>query len=163
MKSIKVINSDDIIIVDDEDYDRVISICDRWYVGFNRYKKPTGISGRNNITKEKVNLSTIVFGCKRMMQDLDHIDRNIFNNQKSNLRECSHSQNCRNTIKKENKTGYRGVYKRVGRYGYASRIRINRRTRLSLGIFDTAKDAAVAYNKAAIEYHGEFAVLNIIP
>lgn len=43
-----------------------------------------------------------------------------------------------------------------------ARIRLEE-TRKNLGYFETPALAALAYNEAAILYHGEFARLNVIP
>lgn len=61
---------------------------------------------------------------------------------------------------RENSTGYRGVTEqRAGKW--QARITVSDR-RLSLGYFDSAIEAALAYNVAALEYHGEKALINQI-
>jgi hypothetical protein len=44
---------------------------------------------------------------------------------------------------------------------YRASISFNKQM-ISLGTFKTEEQAAIAYNKAAIIYHGEFALLNDI-
>lgn len=90
----------------------------------------------------------------------DHIDGNPLNNQRENLRICNHNQNNFNVgIRKDNKSGFKGVRFRDNRW--TSRIRINNKE-YHLGSFLNKIEAAIAYNEAAIKYHGEFARLNII-
>jgi hypothetical protein len=93
---------------------------------------------------------------------VDHIDRNIYNNRKSNLRLCSQAQNVGNsTLRRDNSSGYKGVcwHKRDKKW----QAYIRKDTKLiHLGLFDIAENAAMAYNEAALDYFGEFAVLNYI-
>lgn len=56
-----------------------------------------------------------------------------------------------------NKTGFKGVVKRKDRF--KSNIYVNGKT-ISLGSFDTAEDAAKAFDEAAILYHKDRAVTN---
>lgn len=94
-------------------------------------------------------------------QIIDHVDRDGLNNQKSNLRFCNRSQNACNKKSKQNGTSkYFGVYRQLN-YNWISRITYNRRL-YYLGTFKIELNAALAYNKKAIELHGEFARLNII-
>lgn len=96
---------------------------------------------------------------------VDHINGNILDNRLTNLRCCSISQNLRNRGKnRNNTTGYKGVVKvvRRGLEGYRAEIRHNYRKRYS-GTFPTAVEAAMEYNRMALELHGEFARLNVIP
>lgn len=92
--------------------------------------------------------------------DVDHIDGNPLNNRLLNLRLATRSQNCINTGKPKNNTsGFKGVSfhqktsKWIARIGYQCE-------RKFLGYYSTAEEAAKAYNKAAIELFGEYALLN---
>ena len=90
---------------------------------------------------------------------LDHIDGNRMNNRLENLRECSAAQNSHNTkLSKANKSGYKGVYSQAGGRWYA-RIRAHGKSHY-LGLFDSAEDAAKAYDAAARDLHGDFAKTN---
>jgi HNH endonuclease/AP2 domain len=90
---------------------------------------------------------------------IDHKDHDPLNNRRTNLRLATQSQNQHNTFVKANsKTGIKGIHRtKNGRY--IARIMYQGK-RLQLGYFQTSQEASEAYNKAAIKYHGEFALLN---
>lgn len=91
----------------------------------------------------------------------DHINGDRLDNRLENLRICEQKDNCcNNLIRKINKSGYKGVVKTKNNR-YFSYISF-RKKRYNIGYFITAKEAAMAYNKKAIELHGEFASLNKI-
>jgi len=93
---------------------------------------------------------------------VDHIDRNPLNNRKSNLRRCNQSQNISNSkIPVHNTSGFKGAYFNKNRGVWQSYINKNKK-HIYLGAFKTKIAAAEAYNKAAKEYHGEFASKNDI-
>jgi hypothetical protein len=92
----------------------------------------------------------------------DHKNRNGLDCRKSNLRIATRSQNVCNTgIRSDNLTGYRGVHFVKDRNYYRAVIQLNGSV-FYLGSFQTAEEAALAYNKRAIDLHGEFASLNMI-
>jgi len=89
-------------------------------------------------------------------EEVDHKDRDGLNNQEYNMRNCSRSINAQNQISKDR---FRGVYvdKRDNRI--FSSICVNYKN-ISLGRFGTRKEAALAYNAAALKYFGENAAIN---
>jgi hypothetical protein len=92
--------------------------------------------------------------------DVDHIDRNRLNNDLDNLREVTKRENTLNSgIQSNNTSGFRGVCWRRDRQKWAARIG-NEGKNLRLGLFNSKEEAARAYDKAARELHGEFAMLN---
>jgi len=94
--------------------------------------------------------------------EIDHKDQNKLNNLEKNLRICTHQQNSQNKSKqKNNVSGYIGVswYKQTRKW--KATIQINYE-QIFLGYFNTSKEAAKAYNEAALKYHGEFIKLNKI-
>jgi hypothetical protein len=95
---------------------------------------------------------------------VDHINGDLLDNRKSNLRLCSNSQNIRNQNKhKDNTSGYKGVSynKRLKTNPWSAQIKYNRHS-YHLGYYPTKELAAIAYNNKAIELFKEFARLNEI-
>ncbi len=93
---------------------------------------------------------------------VDHRNRIRDDNRWSNLRLATNSQNQINgPAYKTNTSGYKGVYWSKCWKRWFSQINFNKK-QIFLGYHSTKTDAAIAYNKAALEYHGEFAKLNEI-
>lgn len=96
---------------------------------------------------------------------VDHKNGNKRDNQRSNLRIGTQADNNHNVpIERKNQshTGYKCVYKVLRSTRFWAKIGFQGRF-IYLGTFDTAEEAAQAYNDAAIKYHGEFASFNRIP
>lgn len=99
---------------------------------------------------------------------IDHKDQNGLNNQRSNLRLATKSQNNTNKIKKENSTSkYIGVHlsstkiKGVTYQYWKAKIIIDG-SRVHLGSFKTESEAAIAYNNAIVKHNLQFNKQNII-
>jgi hypothetical protein len=93
---------------------------------------------------------------------VDHKDFNGLNNQRCNIRLCSHTENLRNHNKQVNGSSrYKGVYFDKRDRLWIASLTISRK-RLSLGRFKFEDDAGKAYDCAARKYFGEFARLNFI-
>jgi hypothetical protein len=82
---------------------------------------------------------------------------NTLDNQRHNLRLCTHAQNMFN----REASRFKGVYWDRSRKKWAVEIRHNG-IRVHLGRFSSRIEAARAYNAAAERYHGEFARLNVL-
>lgn len=115
-------------------------------------------SDKNEWTK--TNISRLIMGVTDPELKVDHIDHNGLNNRKYNLRVCSHKENARNTTSRVNSTSkYLGVHKPVGSRRFTAAIRPDNK-RIFLGKYLNEHDAAMAYDKAALEHYGDFANLN---
>lgn len=92
---------------------------------------------------------------------VDHIDGDGLNNSRSNLRLCTSSQNSANRRRLPGgaSSRYRGVtlHRKTGKWQAAIGVE---RQRIYLGLFDSERDAALAYNDAAVRHFGEFANIN---
>jgi hypothetical protein len=91
---------------------------------------------------------------------IDHRDRNGLNNQRYNLRAATSRQNVRNKgVYANNRFGLKGVYWNKSCKKFRAQIKVSGRS-IHLGFFEDVFSAALAYNKAAVKYFGEFAWLN---
>ncbi len=89
---------------------------------------------------------------------VDHINGDGLDNRRENLREATQAQNLRNTrLRSDSASRYKGITPIVPNTWKAF---INEQL---IGYFDTAQDASLAYDKAALALYGEFACLNNSP
>ena len=145
-----------VALVDDDDYE--------WLNKFNWCA--TGVNGKYYATKrskrgeKRVLMHRLILGLTDPKILSDHEDRNGLNNQRNNLRICTRSQNNANRTP-IGSSKYLGVFYQpmsTNRPWYARIVKDKKKK--YLGSFSTEREAALIYNKAAIELHGEFANLN---
>lgn len=93
--------------------------------------------------------------------EVDHINGNGLDNRRCNLRLVSSSQNHFNQRKQQRQTSsqYKGVYWHQRDKVWMARIQAFGSDHY-IGSFRSEREAALAYNKAAIKFHGEYAKLN---
>lgn len=106
-------------------------------------------------------LSHIILGIEKIgSKQVDHINRDPFDNRKNNLRICTNSENQANKgLSKTNTSGYKGISKIGKRWQAQIRIKDYRKY---LGLFTSKEKAAEAYNIALKELHGEIVFQNKI-
>ena len=93
----------------------------------------------------------------KKVPELDHINRDRDDNRIENLRPCTHTQNLGNMKARVHK--YKGVTFDKFNNKWRAQITVDY-SNISLGRYPTIEEAALAYNKAATEHFGKFALLN---
>ena len=91
--------------------------------------------------------------------EIDHEDRNGLNNQRYNLRKAEDKNQQNVGLRKDNKSGFKGVTWSAAAGMWRARIRIETKE-IHLGVFTDLIEAAKVYDAAAIKYHGKFAYTN---
>ncbi len=149
-----------VAIVDDEDFDFLNQF--NWQANKNGNTFYVNRNFRISNNKQgKIYMHRLILNAKKEYV-IDHIDGDALNNQKNNLRICTHAENMRNSqIPINNTSGYKGVSYNKRYKKWEAHISFNNKL-LNLGSFIDPIDAARAYNAAAIKYHGEFAHINKI-
>lgn len=140
---------------DIEDYDKIKKFC--WFkdnsTGYIRSRLP--ISGT------KISLHRIVMGAEHD-EIIDHINHDLSDNRKSNLRKCTKAQNSANSVMRiDNKSGCPGVWYDKKRNKWFAQISVKNK-RINLGRFNTREDAIVAKHEAQNKYFKEFSYLNSV-
>jgi hypothetical protein len=159
-------------IIDKDDYDK---ICDyKWFAVKSRNSYYAASHGKN---RETIKMHRVILGLNDKKQICDHIDHNGLNNSKFNLRVCTDSENAKNTTSRNGASSkylgvsYSPIRKRKLKSGGYSFNEHNRKwlTQIQcdkkksyVGRFATEIEAAIAYNKVAIEKFGSFANVNKI-
>jgi len=146
-------------IVSDRDYGHL----NRWkwtaWSGGNvryAYRKTSRATGQRNVFMHSVVAERKGLPAGRV----DHVDGNGLNNCRSNLRCATQSQNGMNRRQpRTNKSGYKGVSQTTNSNRWRARIGAGGKEK-QLGTFDTPREAARAYDHAAVRLHGSFARLN---
>lgn len=138
-----------VAIVDDEDFE--------WLNNYTWAYCTNGYTTTTVYRKKKVYMHRMIMGDGN---EIDHVNGNRLDNRRSNLRFCTHAENCRNSsIRSDNTSGYVGVSFDKSRNKWEAYINLDGNRR-HLGRFETPGEAAFAYDRAAKELHGEFAYLN---
>jgi len=153
------------VIVDDEDYDRLISMGP-WFATAvvhgsggpyavrktSRKKHPAG--------KQKTELMHRIIMRAKKGEMIDHINGNGLDNRKVNLRFCTASTNQMNRKSVRGSTSkFKGVCWNKKANKWQSQIKLNGVV-MFVGLYEREFMAARAYDRAAREHHGKFARLN---
>jgi hypothetical protein len=155
MKQIPL-NKNKVALIDDEDFEEINR--HKWCVGSDGYPRRKVIIGGK---QQAVFMHRFLMGLVRGDgKEVDHINGNILDNQRKNLRVCSHHQNLINKkLQRNNTSGVRGVSWNKRKEMWQVYIVLNRK-KIDLGYFDDLVLAAKRYNQEAKEMFGEFAKLN---
>lgn len=149
-------------IIDNDDYERT-----KLYKWGTKYcKKSKKIQAVMSVNQSKwansIYLHRLILNVNDSKILVDHLNMDVLDNRKVNLRLATRSTNAMNRNKQSNNTsGFKGVSWDKSRNKWESYINYNRK-KIHLGRFDNKKEAANSYNNAAKLYHKEFARLNII-
>ena len=159
--TIKATNSDQDILIDKQDYDKVSKY--KWFLFYKKKnKRKSYVKSTVAINGRQVVLHRFLLGITDSKIQVDHINGNPLDNRRSNLRECTITQNNRNKSSHVRSTSkYLGVSFDKSRNKWAVSLCYNRK-RVYRGRFNDEKNAALAYNREAKKYFGEFANLNVV-
>lgn len=163
-----------VTVVDDDDYDKIANYVWplkyrhqpdplKWQVSDAGKPRPYAVKRRGPTT---LRLHRFIFELNGMKipegYEVDHINHNTLDNRKSNLRLVTRGENNANMRKrKDNTTGYKGVFYLTGKRKKRYWAFINKDgRRYGLGTYATAVEAARAYNQKSIELFGDNAYLN---
>ena len=144
-------------LVDDEDFERCIQR--KWTLTTFGYAV-SRVPGKTYKQGYYIQMHQFIINGLVRKGLIDHIDRNKLNNQKANLRIADKSINTINRgMRSDNTSGFRGVFWDKTKSNYLVQI-MDYGKLIYIGRFKNKEEAAQAYNKAAIKYHGEFAFIN---
>lgn len=147
--------------VDDEHYEWLMQW--KWCASKNT-NSDTFYAQRSDYTGEKrktVSMHRLILGLTDKNIHCDHVNRDGLDNQMSNLRPATRSQNLANRKSSANASSkYLGVARMKKNIWGAAICKEGKKT---VKCFRTEIEAAIAYNEMAKIVHGEFARLNEIP
>ena len=159
MKKLKLKNCDEYFLIDDCDFEIVNKY--KWRTNSDGYPCRTinfKINGKWYSREQPVYWEIMN---RKYGEIYDHINRNILDNRRKNLRLATRSENLMNRPPpKNNSSGYKGVAFNKKEKKFRAKIRFNNKS-YELGSFKTAREAALAYNKKAKELT-PFAYLNVL-
>lgn len=145
-----------VALVDDSDFEWL----NQWTWTALMYKNVW--RARRSERRKTIYMHRVILGLTDKNIFCDHKDHNGLNNQRDNLRVATSSDNNSNiTSRAGSSSKYLGVHFFKRDQKWCAHIEKAGKKK-NLGYFDKEEDAALAYNNAAIEVHGEFANLNKI-
>src|SRR3990167_5442435 len=154
MKKIKL-TKDKFALVDDQDFGKVNQFS--WYFHKNGYAMAYIGGGRKNA--KQIKMHRLIMNPPSDLK-IDHINGNGLDNQKSNLRICTQSNNLMNQKKRIGcSSQYKGACWIKSSRLWESYIRFFHK-KIHLGYFEKERYAAMAYDIAAKDLFGDFARLN---
>lgn len=146
-----------VALVDDEDYERVAA--HRWRAHINTRSR--SIYAVRTERGRTVWMHRFILGLGQDGPRVDHRNGNgLDNRRRVNLRPATRSENARNK-KPQSGRALKGICrsKRNKTHPWSAAINVESKP-IFLGTFTTPIEAARAYDRAAVQLHGEFARLN---
>jgi len=138
----------DVIKVSDEDYEELSKHS--WHKNGNGYAETT-VWRKNTRNPYHIQMHRLILFLTNSKVQADHINGDRLDNRRENLRIVTNKENSRNrTVKSHSKSGFYGVYFMKVLNKYRAFISPDKKF-LHIGLFDTAEEAALAYNKKAEE------------
>jgi len=154
-RAISLSNSDQFLIVDQEDFEvlKDLIISRNAQTGYAQFWSKEH--------KQAVTVHRFIMGLETSGQ-IDHKNRNRLDCRRANLRIATVQQNIANSGKR--KGNFSSKYKGVFRSGHQWKASIQMKGVVHhLGIFDSEEEAGRAYDNSAKEFFGEYANLNFPP
>ena len=150
-----------VALIDDEDYELVSKY--KWFPqkGNNTVYLVAHSKGVPSKERKTIRMHRLIMNAQPG-QKIDHVNGNGLDNRKENLRFATSQQNSQNLRRFEGVSKYKGVVYDTNpkqKNKWRARITVNK-NRIHLGRFPSEREAAFAYNEAAIKYFGGFARLN---
>lgn len=122
---------------------RGIKVCEDWkndFISFKKWATSNGYADHLTIDRKENHLGYSPDNCRWVTHQTQNINQRL--------------------LRKDNTTGYRGVTVQGNKF----QTSINyQKIRYYIGLFDTLEEAALAYNKKALELFGMEAKLNKLP
>ena len=141
-----------------EDYDKIKGLS--WHIiGKNESESRKYIHAVNEEYPTGVLLHRYLLGITDKNSVVDHINHNVKDNRKANLRIVKQVDNLKNLTPRKNKSGATGVYWDKRRNYWYSQITYNKKT-INLGSFTDFDEAVKARKKAEEKYFGEYSYDN---
>ena len=144
-------------LIDDEDFVYISPY--KWHVNRSHNKNVFYAAStiRRRDGKQTLLLMHRLIMNAKIGEIVDHINHDTLNNQKSNLRICTNSENRKNSNTRcDSVSGIKGIYWDKRRNKWQSHIKINGKHK-HLGFFERQEDAYAVYCEAVKNLHGEFA------
>lgn len=151
-------NTNNPFYFDLEDYDLIKNFC--WREEKKGYLRTSIVT---NGEEKQIILHRLIMNLSNEKNlFVDHINHNVYDNRKQNLRIVTNTQNSQNSKpKSKNKTGVHGVDFRKDCKKWVTRITVNGK-RIFLGKFDTFEEAVQVRIEAENKYFGEYSYWNSI-
>lgn len=155
MKILKLTNIDKHTMIDNEDFEKVNQF--KWYVSKQGY-----VIHNQHYTKNhkriyvSIRLNRFIMNAPKG-KVIDHINHDLLDNRKQNLRICGQTENLMNTgLRKDNKSGYRGIFWRKDKNKYLVYLYKNNK-KVYGHYFKTLEGAILARKLVERIYFKEFA------